>query len=506
MMILSRIAQTRRHFLPVFLLPFLAVILVSPPSYGKDDSRSAIANSRQEFNGWVLDKANVLSPEAETKINQLINRLQATNGSEIAVTTITSVPAGQTPKQLATSLFNQWGIGKAGVDNGLLFLVSLKDRRMEVETGYGTEAWLPDAKVGRILRESVRPRFRAGDYEGGILAGTQAFADVLMTAQFAAGTGIKRHSFGLAEWLVLASLGGALVGLVGIQLLQHSTVRREPEGFTRTKGAPSSPAALPTVVRGVVILGSVATPALLVWVSVGPPHLWMLGIGVLVANLITDAASQKWLQALTSTSWSSSKVRCSRCGGLMEPVVANNLAAILSEPERAAEALGSVRFEAWRCGTCHPLLSAAHHKAETETKAKALAQSELETRAESEPADRTSELHLYAVDRPTRFQPCTHCSQNAVVITKRRLRQPWLGRYGMVRMKKTCKACGFTETMIIPISPMGDGGSSSDGGWSDGGGGSSSGGGGSSGGSDCGGGGSDFGGGSSGGGGAGDSW
>ena len=499
-MALSRMAQARRHFLPVLLLPCIAFMLVSPSPYGKEDSSSAIVKSRLEFNGWILDKANVLSPEAETKINQVIDRLHATNGSEIAVTTITSVPADQTPKQLATSLFHEWGIGKAGVDNGLLFLISVKDRRMEVETGYGAEAWLPDAKVGRILRESVRPRFGVGDYEGGILAGTQAFADVLMTANFTASTGLKRHSFDLAEWIVLASLGSALVGLVGIKLLQDSTVKREPEGFTRTKGAPTSSAALPTVVWGVVFFGSVATSSLLVWVSIASLPLWMLGIGLIVANLIADAASPRWVQALTSSKWPSAKVRCSRCGELMEPIVANTLAALLSKPERAAEALGSVRFEAWRCGHCHPLLSGAKPKAETETKT--LAQNEIETTTESEPADRTSDLHLYAVDQPNRFQTCTHCSQNALVVTKRRIRQPWLGLYGMVRVKKICEACGFEETLIVRTSPT-DAGASTDGGWSDGG---ESGAGGSSGGSDFGGGGSDFGGGDSGGGGAGDSW
>ncbi|MEL6816031.1 MAG: TPM domain-containing protein, partial [Cyanobacteria bacterium J06598_3] len=82
-------------------------------------------------------------------------------------------------KTFATELFNAWGIGKAGEDNGVLFLVSKGDRRTEVETGYGMEGILPDAKVGRILDTQVTPQFKAGNFDGGITSGTMAIVSAI---------------------------------------------------------------------------------------------------------------------------------------------------------------------------------------------------------------------------------------------------------------------------------------------------------------------------------------
>jgi uncharacterized protein len=65
-------------------------------------------------------------------------------------------------------------IGQRGRDNGVLFLVAVDDRAARIEVGYGLEATLPDALAGRILREEVVPRFRDGDYPGGLAAGVDA--------------------------------------------------------------------------------------------------------------------------------------------------------------------------------------------------------------------------------------------------------------------------------------------------------------------------------------------
>jgi uncharacterized protein len=71
----------------------------------------------------------------------------------------------------ATELFNTFKIGKKGVDNGVLMLISKGDRRVEIETGYGMEERLPDARAGAIIRSALTPRFQQGDFDGGTLAG-----------------------------------------------------------------------------------------------------------------------------------------------------------------------------------------------------------------------------------------------------------------------------------------------------------------------------------------------
>ena len=66
----------------------------------------------------------------------------------------------------------------------MLFLISVGDRRVEIETGYGVEAILPDAKVGNIINTEITPRYKQRDFDGGTLAGTKALVTVLAEATF----------------------------------------------------------------------------------------------------------------------------------------------------------------------------------------------------------------------------------------------------------------------------------------------------------------------------------
>ncbi|WP_299415094.1 YgcG family protein [Acaryochloris sp. IP29b_bin.148] len=132
-----------------------------------------VPNPRQQNGGWVTDMANVLSSQTEAQLNQLITDLEAKNGSEIAVVTVANTAPSASPKAFATSLFNHWGIGKQAENNGVLFLISKGDRRVEIETGYGVEAILPDAKVGQIIDQQILPKFKSGNFDQGTLAGTQ---------------------------------------------------------------------------------------------------------------------------------------------------------------------------------------------------------------------------------------------------------------------------------------------------------------------------------------------
>jgi uncharacterized protein len=136
--------------------------------------------------GWVTDTANILSPATEASLNQKISELEAKNGSEIAVVTVPDTAPSATPKQFATTLFNHWGIGKAAHNNGVLFLISLGDRRVEVETGHGIEEHLPDAQVGQIIDQQIVPRLKQGDFDGGTLAGIQAVSQDLAPVIYSA--------------------------------------------------------------------------------------------------------------------------------------------------------------------------------------------------------------------------------------------------------------------------------------------------------------------------------
>ena len=138
-----------------------------------------VPNPRQINNTWVTDKANVLSERTETQLNQMISDLETKNSSEIAVVTVPDTKPSATPKAFARELFNFWGIGKKGKNNGVLFLISAGERRVEIETGSGIQSILPDAKVVGIIKTEMAPKFKQQDFDGGTLAGTKALVNLL---------------------------------------------------------------------------------------------------------------------------------------------------------------------------------------------------------------------------------------------------------------------------------------------------------------------------------------
>jgi uncharacterized protein len=142
-----------------------------------------VPNPRQINNTWVTDMAGILDEPTEAQLNSVISQLERSNGTEVAVVTVPETAPSASPKEFTTALFKSWGIGKKGQDNGVLLLISKGDRRVEIETGYGVEAILPDAKVGNIISTQITPRFKQGDFKGGTLAGTKALVVALEAPQ-----------------------------------------------------------------------------------------------------------------------------------------------------------------------------------------------------------------------------------------------------------------------------------------------------------------------------------
>ncbi|MDT3675838.1 MULTISPECIES: TPM domain-containing protein [Microcystis] len=199
---------------PVIWLGSLYVAFFLVPCPGLALTVQEVPNPRQVSGGWVTDKAEILQPETETQLNQMIARLEAKNGAEIAVVTVPETAPAASPKEFTTNLFNYWKIGKKGQDNGVLFLISVKDRRVEIETGYGVEGILPDGKVGNIIETQITPRFRQKDFDGGTLAATRAIIVSLepsLSKELTQDTP-QNNSRGVHFWMWLGvAIGGGLV-------------------------------------------------------------------------------------------------------------------------------------------------------------------------------------------------------------------------------------------------------------------------------------------------------
>lgn len=128
--------------------------------------------------GFVNDFAGIISPGTEAKISAWCRDIERQTTAEVAVATVKSI-APETVETYANKLFEKWGIGKKGKDNGVLLLVALKERKTRIEVGYGLEGAIPDAKASAIYRKIMVPNFRSGDFDQGILKATEAIAALI---------------------------------------------------------------------------------------------------------------------------------------------------------------------------------------------------------------------------------------------------------------------------------------------------------------------------------------
>ncbi|OGL71756.1 hypothetical protein A3C17_02995 [Candidatus Uhrbacteria bacterium RIFCSPHIGHO2_02_FULL_53_13] len=123
--------------------------------------------------GYVNDFADILSPSAEATLEEMLLQFEQETSHEIAVVTIPSL-GGDDIESYANTLFREWGVGQADVNNGVLFLAAMEDRKMRIEVGYGLEGALTDIEAKHIISNVIAPAFREEDFDEGIAAGVEA--------------------------------------------------------------------------------------------------------------------------------------------------------------------------------------------------------------------------------------------------------------------------------------------------------------------------------------------
>ncbi len=129
--------------------------------------------------GYVNDFAGVIEPDYAQKIESICQEVKQKTGVEIAVVTVKTVGTDYTPQQYANALFEKWGIGQKGKDNGILLLDAIQERYVWIEVGYGLEGILPDGLVGEIRDRYIIPYLKKGLRGEAYLSGVQAIAGVI---------------------------------------------------------------------------------------------------------------------------------------------------------------------------------------------------------------------------------------------------------------------------------------------------------------------------------------
>jgi uncharacterized protein len=162
--------------------------------------------------GRVVDNAAILSPGARDRLTEISRAHEQKTSNQIVVLTVPAL-AGESIEDYAQQLFAAWKLGQKGKDNGVLLIVAPNDRRMRIEVGYGLEGELPDAEAARIIRDRMTPRFKANDFDGGLVDGVNAIVAKLEGRAVASADidqGAQRTAKGVFDSQALADFEGQL--------------------------------------------------------------------------------------------------------------------------------------------------------------------------------------------------------------------------------------------------------------------------------------------------------
>jgi uncharacterized protein len=173
--------------------------------------------------GRVVDNANILSPAVEASLTEKLAGLETASGHQLVVVTLPTLQ-GLEIEDYGYQLGRAWQIGDKTRDDGALLIVAPNDRKVRIEVGYGLEGVMTDALSSVIIQSAILPKFRAGDMEGGVVAGTDALLQQLSLpddqarANVAAATSQAQKGHGgppipfiiliVVFWIIVISLRG----------------------------------------------------------------------------------------------------------------------------------------------------------------------------------------------------------------------------------------------------------------------------------------------------------
>jgi uncharacterized protein len=126
----------------------------------------------------VVDTTGTLDAAHRQQLEQQALALQQRKGSQLQVLLVRSTQP-ESIEQYTQRVFDQWKLGRKGVDDAVLLVVATDDRRVRIQPGYGLEGAIPDITAGRIIQEYMAPKFRAGDYGGGIVDATAVLVKLI---------------------------------------------------------------------------------------------------------------------------------------------------------------------------------------------------------------------------------------------------------------------------------------------------------------------------------------
>jgi uncharacterized protein len=165
--------------------------------------------------GRVNDYASLLSPGTASTLEKKLADFEQNQSTQVVLLTIPSLQ-GDDMEQFTIRVADAWKIGQKGKDNGVLLVIAKAERRVRIEVGMGLQGVLPDITASRIIRDTMRPHLKRGDFDSGISAGVEAIM-AATKGEFASsprdtGAHKRRSSGSPATFFLLAAVAAAILG------------------------------------------------------------------------------------------------------------------------------------------------------------------------------------------------------------------------------------------------------------------------------------------------------
>ena len=382
-----------------FLLVLFSTVTISV--FATEYTVTSIPNPiTTDAHAFVSNPDGILRPETTQQMNTLLDSLRSQTGAEVAVVVVNSIGYEEI-KPFATSLFKEWGIGKAKQDNGFLVLFVLDQKKVTFETGYGLEGVLPDAICKRIQNQNMIPEFKKGDYDAGLLSGVQRICSVIRKEP------IPEVTVTPIAWNEILPIASAvyLILIVGAWFWLSNSIQKIRKN-TKLVSNLARFKAIKSEKTAIISMFSVFLPiagfVLILFFS--QPIFLLLLIPVPFTVIPTDIYGRLVMRKIRRE-----PIPCNVCGGKMHILSEKDEDAHLKLAQQFEEQLHAIDYDVFLCDSC---------KNEA----------------------------IFTLDKPSAYSVCPKCGTKAFILeSKRTVVAPTYISAGTERSTYRCKFCGHEE-------------------------------------------------------------
>ena len=354
-------------------------------SFAKERTPDEVPNTHlSDRNVYVSDPDNIISSEAEHKINSTLRELTDSTSAEISVVLLSSI--GDVPvEDFTQQLAEKWGIGKKDRDNGLLFLVVMDQHTARIHTGYGMEGVIPDITAKKILNSVLIPEMRNGNTDLAVIGTVNKIAKVVSDPAYAQELKSEMEndavnpSLDPEVFLTMVRYFAAVVFLVAVAIFfsDMRATRRKRNNYDKS----------------------------LVWKKHILLYIILTVLSVGTALLIAIPA------VLIYRYWRTKRIKCDTCGAKMYRLGEEEDNELLTPAQDMEEKLNTVDYDVWECPGCGTIEKFPYHV------------------------------------RQSHYFPCPRCGTVAYGLKYDKiLRQPTVSAPGIGAKVYECRHCGYNHS------------------------------------------------------------